>query len=65
MKLITNLASGRKKNEVETDFTQDSKLGQSSCIKQFPLLRFEEELNDDLINYQLQYQRNRRLHETI
>ena len=44
-----------KKNELETDFTKDSKSCQPPCKEQFPILR-PKELNNDLIDYYLQYQ---------
>ena len=45
----------KKRDELETDFTRDSKSCQPPCIKQFPILR-SKQLNDDLIDYYLQYQ---------
>ena len=44
-----------EKNELETDFTKDSKSCQPPSMKQFPILR-PKELNNDLIDYYLQYQ---------
>ena len=44
-----------EKNELETDFTKDSKSCQPPCKEQFPILR-PKELNNDLIDYYLQYQ---------
>ena len=44
-----------EKNELETDFTKDSKSCQPPCKEQFPILRHKE-LNYDLIDYYLQYQ---------
>ena len=43
-----------EKNELETDF-KDSKSCQPPCKEQFPILR-PKELNNDLIDYYLQYQ---------
>ena len=40
---------------METDFTKDSKSCQPPCTEQLPILRTKQ-LNDDLIDYQLQYQ---------
>ena len=45
----------KKRDELETDFTRDSKSSQPPCIKQFPILR-SKQLNDDLIDYYFQYQ---------
>ena len=45
----------KERNELETDFTRDSKSCQAPCTEQFPILR-PQQLNDDLINYYLQYQ---------
>ena len=44
-----------EKDELETDFTKDSKSCQPPCKEQFPILR-PKELNNDLIDYYLQYQ---------
>ena len=44
-----------EKNELETDFTKDSKSCQPPCKEQFPILRPKEQ-NNDLIDYYLQYQ---------
>ena len=43
------------KNELETDFTKDSKSCQHPCKEPFPILR-PKELNDDFIDYYLQFQ---------
>ena len=42
-------------DELETDFTRDSKSCQYLCTEQFPILRLKH-FNDDLIEYYLQYQ---------
>ena len=44
-----------ERDELETDFTRDSKSCQPPCGEQFPILR-SKQLNDDLIDYYLQYQ---------
>ena len=44
-----------ERDELETDFTRDSKTCQPPCAEQFPTLR-SKQLNDDLIDYYLQYQ---------
>ena len=44
-----------ERDELETDFTKDSKSCQPPCTEQFPILR-SKQLNDDLIDYCLQYQ---------
>ena len=45
----------KERDELETDFTKDSKSCQPPCTEQFPILR-SKNLNDDLIDYYLQYQ---------
>ena len=45
----------REKDELEADFTRDSKASQPPCTEKFPFLR-SKQLIDDLINYYLQYQ---------
>ena len=45
----------KEQDELETDFTRDSKSCQPPCTEQFPILRLKQ-LNDDLIDYYLQYQ---------
>ena len=45
----------KERDELETDFTRDSKSFQPPCTEQFPILR-PKKLNDDLIDYYLQYQ---------
>ena len=45
----------KERDELETDFTRDSKSCQPPCIEQFPILR-PKQLNDDLIDYYLQHQ---------
>ena len=45
----------KERDELETDFTRDSKSCQQPCSEQFPILR-SKQLNDDLIDYYLQYQ---------
>ena len=45
----------KEKNELETDFTKDSKTCQPPCKEQLTILR-PKELNNDLIEYYLQYQ---------
>ena len=42
-------------DELGTDFTRDSKSCQPPCTEHFPILR-PKQLNDDLIDYYLQYQ---------
>ena len=44
-----------EQDELETDFTRDSRSCQPHCTEQFPILR-PKQLNDDLIDYYLQYQ---------
>ena len=44
-----------ERDEPETGFTRDSKSCQHPCTKQFLILR-PKQLNDDLIDYYLQYQ---------
>ena len=43
-----------EQDELETDFTRDSKSCQPPCNEQFPILR-PKQLNDDLIDYYPQY----------
>ena len=45
----------KERDELETDFTKDSKSCQPPSTEQFPILR-SKQLNDDLIDYYLQYQ---------
>ena len=45
----------KERDELETDFTRDSKSCQPPCTKQFPIL-WPKQLDDDLIDYYLQYQ---------
>ena len=45
----------REWDELETEFTRDSKSYQPPCTEQFPILRLKHP-NDDLIDYYLQYQ---------
>ena len=45
----------KERDELETDFPNDSKSCQPPCTEQFPILR-SKQLNDDLIDYYLQYQ---------
>ena len=45
----------KERDEPGTDFTGDSKSCQPSCTEHFPILR-SKQLNDDLIDYYLQYQ---------
>ena len=45
----------RGKDELETDLTRDSKFCQPPCSEQFPVLT-PRQLNEDLIDYYLQYQ---------
>ena len=45
----------KERNELETDFTRDSKSCQPPCTEQFPILR-SKQLNDDLIEYYIQYE---------
>ena len=45
----------KEKNELETDFTKDSKSCQPPCKEHISILR-PEEPNDDLIDHCLQYQ---------
>ena len=45
----------KEQDELETDFTKDSKSCQPPCIEQLPILR-SKQLNVDLIDYYLQYQ---------
>ena len=45
----------KKRDELETDFTRDSKSCQPPCAEQFLILR-SKQLNDNLIDYYLQYQ---------
>ena len=45
----------KERDDLETDFTNDSKSCQPPCTEQFPTLR-SKQLNDDLIDYYLQYQ---------
>ena len=45
----------KEQDELEIDFTRDSKSCQPPCAEQFPILR-PKQLNDDLIDYYLQYQ---------
>ena len=45
----------KERDELETDFTKDSKSCQPPCTEQFPILR-SKQLSDDLIDYYLQYQ---------
>ena len=45
----------KERDELETDFTRDSKSCQPPCTEQFPILR-PKQLNDDLIDFYLQYQ---------
>ena len=45
----------KERDELETDFTRDSKSCQPPCTEPFPILR-SKQLNDDLINSYLQYQ---------
>ena len=45
----------KKRDELETDFTKDSKSCQPPCTEQFPTLT-SKQLNEDLIHYYLQYQ---------
>ena len=54
---VENYTNERTKegDELETDFTRDSKSCQPPCAEQFPILR-SKQLNDDLIDHYLQYQ---------
>ena len=45
----------KERDELESDFTRDSKSCQPPCAEHFPILR-SKQLNDDLIDYYLQYQ---------
>ena len=45
----------KEQNELETDFTRDSKSCQPPCTEKLPTLR-PKKLEDDLIEYYLQYQ---------
>ena len=45
----------KERDELEIDFTRDSKSCQLPCTEQFPILR-PKQLNDELIDYYLQYQ---------
>ena len=45
----------KKRDELETDFTRNSKSCQPPCTEQFPILRLKQ-LIDDLIDSYLQYQ---------
>ena len=45
----------KQRDELEIDFTRDSKCCQPPCTEQFPILR-PKQLNDDLFDYYLQYQ---------
>ena len=45
----------KERNELETDFTRDSKSCQPPCTEKLPTLR-PKKLKDDLIEYYLQYQ---------
>ena len=45
----------KEQDELETDFTRDSKFCQPPCTEQFPILR-PKQLNDDQFDYCLQYQ---------
>ena len=45
----------KEPDELETEFTGDSKSCQPPCTEHFSLLRWKE-LNDDLIDFYLQYQ---------
>ena len=47
----------KERDERETDFTRDSKSCQPPCTEQFLILR-PNQLNDDLIDYYLEYQSN-------
>ena len=54
---VRNYTNGwtKEQEELETDFIRDSKSCQPPCTEQFPILR-SKQLNDDLIDYYLQYQ---------
>ena len=45
----------KERDEVETGFNRDSKSCQLFCTEHFPILK-PKHLNDDLIDYYLQYQ---------
>ena len=45
----------KERDELDTDFTKDSKSCQPPCTEQFFTLR-SKQLNDYLIDYYLQYQ---------
>ena len=45
----------KERDQLETDFTRDSKSCQPPCTEQFPILRIKQ-FNDGLIDYYLQYQ---------
>ena len=45
----------KEQDELETDFTRESKSCQPPCTEHFPILR-PKQLNDDLIDFHLQYQ---------
>ena len=45
----------KERDELETEFTRDTKSCQPPCTDQFPILR-PKQLNDDLIDYNIQYQ---------
>ena len=45
----------KERDELEIDFTRDSESCQPPCTEQFPILG-PKQLNDDLIDYYLQYQ---------